>query len=71
MKKKINSGKSGINEIIVVSDSYHLPRILEISKFYNIEVKVAASKKVLDFDSRLYNRIRESVALIIFWSFAL
>ncbi len=60
-----------IKDIIVISDSYHLPRVLEISRFYNINVKLAASKLQLDFKSKLYNKIRESLALVVFWCFAL
>jgi len=60
-----------IKDIIIISDSYHLPRVLEISRFYNINIKVAASKLQLDFKSKLYNKIRESLALVVFWYFAL
>jgi vancomycin permeability regulator SanA len=60
-----------INNIIIISDSYHLPRVEEICKFYNIKIRVAASDFKLDFDSRIYNYIRESVALFTFWLFAL
>jgi len=60
-----------IKDIIIISDSYHLPRVLEISRFYNITIKVAASKLQLDFKSKLYNKIRESLALVVFWYFAL
>ncbi len=60
-----------IKDIIIISDSYHLPRVLEISRFYNINIKVASSKLQLDFKDKLYNRIRESLALVVFWCFAL
>ena len=60
-----------IKDIIIISDSYHLPRVLEISRFYNINIKVASSKLQLDFKDKLYNKIRESLALVVFWYFAL
>jgi vancomycin permeability regulator SanA len=60
-----------VKDIIIISDSYHLPRVLEISRFYNIDIKVASSKLQLEFKSKLYNKIRESLALIVFWYFAL
>ena len=60
-----------IKDIIIISDSYHLPRALEISRFYNIDIKVASSQLQLDFKSKLYNKIRESLALVVFWCFAL
>jgi vancomycin permeability regulator SanA len=63
--------KKKIKNIILISDSYHLPRAEEICKFYNIKIQPAASDFKLDFDSRVYNNIRESIALLTFWLFAL
>ncbi len=60
-----------IKDIIVISDSYHLPRVIEISRFFNLDLKVAESRHVLDFKDKLYNKVRESIALFIFWCFAL
>jgi len=65
----INQGISG--DIILISDAYHLPRAIEISKFFNIDVKVAESAHKLIFEDILYNKIRESIALFNFWNFAL
>lgn len=59
------------DNIIVVSDEYHLTRVKEISRFYNVKLMVASSELKLSFDSMLYNKIRESVGLLIFWFFAL
>jgi vancomycin permeability regulator SanA len=63
--------RDNLKDIILVSDAYHLPRILEISRFYNLNVKVAASKHKIQYDDLLFNKLRESVALVIFWLFAL
>jgi len=60
-----------VAEIILISDAYHLPRAIEISKFYNLNTKVAESVHKLNFNDLLYNKIRESIALFIFWNFAL
>jgi vancomycin permeability regulator SanA len=68
---KNNMSNEGFKSIIVVSDLYHLPRVLEISEFYNLNIKVASSKRQLNFESKFYNKIRESIALLIFWCFAL
>ena len=57
--------------VILVSDSYHLPRAIEISKFFNLDVKVAESAHKLTFKDMIYNKIRESIALFNFWNFAL
>ena len=61
----------GVNDIIVISDSYHLPRVKEIADFYLLDVKVASSDLDLRFDSKLYNKVRESAAILIFWFFAI
>jgi vancomycin permeability regulator SanA len=58
-------------DIIVISDPYHLPRVIEISKFFNLNIKVAESRHLINFNDKLYNNIRESIAIFIFWCFAL
>ena len=58
------------NNIIVISDSYHLVRVLEISKFQNIEIQIAASNLSLNFEKAFYLKIREALALTVFWFFA-
>lgn len=58
-------------DIILISDAYHLPRAIEISKFINLDVKVAESTHKLDFKDKFYNKLRESIALFNFWNFAL
>jgi vancomycin permeability regulator SanA len=62
---------SSVKDIILISDAYHLPRAIEISKFFNINVKVAESVHKLDFEDLLYNKLRESIAIFNFWNFAL
>ena len=69
--KKYLSNDENINDIIVVSDANHLVRIIEISKFFNINIKVAASASYINYKKKLYVQLRESIALIVFWSFAL
>ena len=64
-------GLKSVQDIIVISDSYHLPRVIEISKFFNLDIKVAESRHITDYKDRLYNKIRESIALFIFWCLAL
>lgn len=60
--------KNNHYNIFVVSDAFHLPRVLEICKFYNIKVNVVPS------GIKLFNDIdinaREIVALTFFWLFA-
>ncbi|MEP0860435.1 MAG: YdcF family protein [Ignavibacterium sp.] len=57
--------------LIIVSDSFHLVRIKEISKFHHLNIKTIASELRLNFLSELYNKIRESLALTVFWFFAI
>lgn len=71
IKKNLFSDKKSVGKVIIVSDGYHLPRVIEISKFFNIDVLVAQSDHKLNFKDKLYNKIRESIALFIFWNFAL
>ncbi len=69
--KKNLSTKPGVNDIIVISDSYHLPRVKEIADFYLLDIDVAPSDLDLRFENKLYNKLRESAAILIFWFFAI
>jgi len=57
-------------KIIVISDSYHLVRIMEISKFHNIQINAVPSGLPLSLEKALYFKIREALALVVFWFFA-
>jgi vancomycin permeability regulator SanA len=59
------------DDVIVVSDPYHLIRVLEISDFYNIDIKVAASEGKIEDEKMFNTHLRESIALFVFWCFAL
>ncbi len=65
------SAKPDVNDIIVISDSYHLPRVKEIASFYLLDIKVAPSDLDLTYENKLYNKVRESTAILIFWFFAI
>jgi vancomycin permeability regulator SanA len=71
IKNNILTNAKSSGDIILISDAYHLPRAIEISKFLNLNVKVAESVHKLNFKDLLYNKIRESIALFNFWNFAL
>ena len=58
-------------DVIIISDEYHLTRVKEICKFYQVSAKVEASELGLSFEKRVYYKIRECIALILFWCFAL
>jgi vancomycin permeability regulator SanA len=57
--------------VIVISDSYHLVRVLEIARFHNMRIQVSASELSQSFDKAVYNKFRESLALTMFWLYAL
>ena len=69
--KRTLSANPDVNDIIVISDSYHLPRVKEIADFYLLDIKVAPSDLDLTFKNKLYNKVRESAAILIFWLFAI
>lgn len=71
IKKNLMLNNKTNVEIILVSDGYHLPRAIEISKFFNLYVKAAKSIHELSFRDKIFTKIRESIALILFWNFAL
>lgn len=71
IKRNLLANKKSVGDIILVSDGYHLLRAIEISKFFNIDIKVAESDHKLNFKDKLYNKVRESIALFTFWNFAL
>ncbi len=63
--------KNDIGRVIIVSDAYHLTRVREMCKFYRIKADVAASDLKLSFQHNLYYKLKESIALLVFWFFAL
>jgi uncharacterized SAM-binding protein YcdF (DUF218 family) len=70
IKSKL-SAKPTIDNIIVISDSYHLPRVHEIADFFHLNLQVAASNLDLKFENKIYYKLRESAATVIFWFFAI
>ncbi|HEX9253237.1 MAG TPA: YdcF family protein [Ignavibacteriaceae bacterium] len=69
IKKKLVATAN--KNIIVISDSYHLVRVLEIAKFNKLNIQVSASKLSQSFDKTIYNNTREALALTMFWLYAL
>lgn len=69
LKSKLSESEQ--KNLIVVSDSFHLVRIREISKFHKLKIITIASELELSFLSKLYNTLREALALTVFWFFAI
>lgn len=57
--------------ILIISDGFHLSRATQIAKFFNINVGGASSDYSLSFEKSIFYRARESVALLMFWLFAI
>lgn len=71
ISEELTTRQNNIEDIIIVSDAYHLPRAIEISKFYNLEIKVAESTHKQEVEDKIFTKIRESIAIFNFWNFAL
>lgn len=63
--------KKNVKSIIIVSDQFHLKRALEICKFYNIQAKGVAADIILSWEKSYFYRFRESIALLLFWLYAI
>ncbi|MHC1736664.1 MAG: YdcF family protein [Ignavibacteriaceae bacterium] len=63
--------KMNFRDIIIISDRFHLVRINEIAKFYDLKVSLISSDMKLSKTSLFYHRVREGIALLIFWLFGL
>jgi len=63
--------KKKIKNVVVISDRFHLKRIHEISSFYSITIKLSGSTVTLNSKSLIYYKLREGIALINFWFFAI
>jgi vancomycin permeability regulator SanA len=69
--KKELSNNQKYSSILIISDQFHLTRVLEISKFFDVKAVGVASDYNLNWKKLLYYRFRESVALLFFWLFAI
>jgi vancomycin permeability regulator SanA len=63
--------ESSDEDILVISDGFHLTRALEICKFFNLNAGGVSSDYDLSFEKTIFYRSRESVALLLFWFFAI
>ncbi|MBI1939135.1 MAG: YdcF family protein [Ignavibacteriales bacterium] len=69
---RLNSGVSkSPTPVVIVSDNFHLTRILQICDFFEAEAEGISSGHTLTIEKTLFYRTRESVALLLFWLFAI
>lgn len=57
--------------VVIVSDNFHLTRILQICEFFEASAEGISSGHTLTIEKTLFYRTRESVALLLFWFFAI
>ncbi|NUN08068.1 MAG: YdcF family protein [Ignavibacteriaceae bacterium] len=57
--------------VTVITDKYHLNRINEMSKFFNIKLLYAGSDTEFPTQKLLYSKVREGIALLFFWLFGI
>lgn len=62
-------GEKRFNKVLIVSDAFHLPRVIEIAKFLSIDLKVARSNLKVELMNNIWYRIKEAVLISIFWLF--
>jgi uncharacterized SAM-binding protein YcdF (DUF218 family) len=59
--------KEGWSRFVIISDQYHLARVVEMCRFANLKAVGSPSQISQPFLDLLYYRIRESVALLAYW----
>lgn len=64
------AGSKKNNKIIVISDYFHLKRVLEMCNFYGVKAYGVGSDYKLNWEKELFYRFRESLAIVLFWFFA-
>ncbi|NLT50984.1 MAG: YdcF family protein [Ignavibacteria bacterium] len=60
-----------MNSVLVISDKFHLCRVMEISHFYKVNIVPLSSEFKLNWDKYMYYHIRESIGLLFFWLYAI
>ncbi|HEX2868625.1 MAG TPA: YdcF family protein [Ignavibacteriales bacterium] len=63
--------KRGLKKIVIVSDQFHLKRAMEMCDFYNVKADGIASGHRLSMEKLVFYKFRDSLALLLFWLFAL
>jgi vancomycin permeability regulator SanA len=58
-------------KVLIISDDFHLARTLQMCKFFNVDAVGISTGHRLTFEKTLFYRSRESIALLLFWFFAI
>jgi len=67
IKEKLS--KNNEKQFIIISDDFHLKRILEMADFFNINAIGISSDYKLNWEKSFYYRFRDSIGLLLFWTF--
>lgn len=59
------------NTVLIISDGFHLSRIIQIANFFKIKTMGVSSDYSMSLSKTIFYRARESVALLLFWFFAI
>ena len=59
------------HNVFIISDQFHLTRVMEMCKFFGVKAIGIQSDYHLNWEKLLYYRFRETIALINFWIFAI
>lgn len=65
---EVHNSKS---KVLIISDDFHLARTLQMCKFFNVDAVGISTGHRLTFEKTLFYRTRESIALLLFWFFAI
>lgn len=65
------SSNPHFQSILIISDQFHLARVMEMCKFFGVKAIGIQSNYHLNWEKLLYYRLRETIALINFWIFAI
>lgn len=63
--------KNDSADVLIISDGFHLSRALQICKFFRLNATGVSSDYSLSFEKTIFYRTRESIALLLFWFFAI
>ncbi len=62
--------KKGLRNILIISDRFHLRRVLEMCDFFNTNAYGISSDYELNWKELFLYRFRDSIGVLIFWMFA-
>ncbi len=61
----------GIKKIVIISDDFHLQRVLEMCRFFNVDATGIYSDYKISWEKLFYYRFRDTIGLLLFWIFAI